>query len=339
MTTKGKPGPREILYSICPVGNASYIAASKGWLVEGLAAAGAAAVKLQTLPQDRWKVHFTYEDPALFREGGNIPPIWAKSRGAEPVLLGWTFLTWKQSILVRADSPLQSVEQLRHKRLGVTRSANALIDFWKATIERGFETALMARGLIPAEVDFIEILVEQGRGHRETFALEALKSGRVDAVYYGGTWVQSLLDSGRVRSVFEFSADPSLIWPISNENPIVLTVSRKLAEEAPEVVVAYLKQIVKAAEWARTNRAEVETIFAEQTSGTPAQVAAARPADFHLHLAPQTSGQGLLALESQKRFLLDHGYIERDFALEKWLDSSFLNTAIDELQRAQTTAV
>ncbi len=339
MTTDTGRGRPEIRYTICPVGNASYIAATEGWLAEGLAEAGVSAIKLQTLPQERWKVHFTYEDPALFREGGNIPPIWAKSRGAEPVLLGWTFLAWKQAILVRADSPLRSAEQLRHKRLGVTRNRSALVDFWKATVERGFETALIARGLTPAEVEFVELPVEQGKGHRDTAALEALNEGRVDAVYYGGTWLQSLLDSGKVRSIFELSADPALLWPISNENPNILTVSRKLAEEAPEVVVAYLKQILKAAEWAKTHRAEVESIFAEQTSGTPAQVAAARPADFHLQLAPQASEQGLLALDSQKRFLLERGYIERDFAIEKWLEPRFLQRALSESQSARAAAV
>ncbi len=330
MSTELLNGQRQILYSICPVGNASYIALKQGWLTEGLAELGVTATKLQILPQERWQVHFTYEDPALFREGGNIPPIWAKSRGAQPVLLGWMFLGWKQLILVRADSPFQAVEELRHRRLGVTRSADSRIDFWQATIRRGFETALAARGLTPRDVDFVEILAEQGRGHRETFALEALESGRVDAVYYGGSWAQSLLETGKLRAIYDLSADPSLVWPISNEHPNILTVSRKLAESAPEIVVAYLKQVLKAAEWAKTHRLEVENIFAEQTSGTPEQVAAARPADFHLQLTPELSEAGLLALESQQRFLLDHGYIERSFAIDQWVDARFLQAAREE---------
>lgn len=319
---------KEIRYTICPVGNASYLAAAKGWLTEGLAQRGVTAVKLQTLPQERWQVHFTYEDPALFREGGNIPPLWAKSRGAEPVVLGWTFLEWKQYILVKNDSPLSSLEQLRRKKIGVTVNPQALIDFWQATIRRGFETALAARGLVTADVTYVELPARQGHGHREKDGLEALLEGRVDAVYYGGTWAQALLQTGAVRPIFELTADPDLLWPISNENPNILTVSRRLAEEAPEIVTEYLKQLLQAAAWAKTNRAEVETIFAEQTSGTPEQVARARPADFHLRLAPEITERGLSALESQKRFLWDHGMITKDFAIEKWVDPSFLKNLL-----------
>lgn len=339
MSTELSNGQRQILYSICPVGNASYIALKQGWLAGGLAELGVNATKLQTLPQERWQVHFTYEDPTLFREGGNIPPIWAKSRGAQPVLLGWTFLGWKQLILVRSDSPIQAVEQLRHRKLGVTRSADSRIDFWQATIRRGFETALATRGLTPQDVDFVEILAEKGRGHREAYALEALESGRVDAVYYGGSWAQSLLETGKLRIIYDLSADPSLVWPISNENPNILTVSRELAESAPEIVVAYLKQVLKAAEWAKTHRLEVESIFSEQTSGTPEQVAATRPANFHLQLAPELSEAGLLALESQQRFLLDHGYIERSFAIDQWVDGRFLKAARDETVSARLDSI
>jgi hypothetical protein len=47
----------EIHYTICPVGNASFIAAHKGWLKEGLAPLGVEPVLLQTLPREFWKAH------------------------------------------------------------------------------------------------------------------------------------------------------------------------------------------------------------------------------------------------------------------------------------------
>ncbi len=333
---------KQILYTICPVGNASYIAAHKGWLAAGLVGLGVAATRLQTLAKERWAAHFTYEEPALFREGGNIPPTWAKSRGAEPVLLGLTFLDWKQYILVRKDSAIQAVEQLRGRKLGIpVNSGYPPVDFWKATSQRGFETALAARGVSGAEVRYVELADDYqarrqvdltGRpGERES---EALLNGEVDAIFYTGTWVQALLETGRVRSIFEVSAAPQVIWPLSNDNPIILTVSRPLAEEAPQIVIEYLKQVLLAAEWAKTNRNEVEEIFAVQTFGTPAQVVAARPADFHRRLTPELTERGLLALESQQRFLYDHGYITKTFAVEKWADDRFLKAAHQALDGA-----
>ncbi|WP_132017407.1 ABC transporter substrate-binding protein [Hydrogenispora ethanolica] len=344
MTTQA--AAKEILYTICPVGNASYIAAHQGWLAAGLAGMGVTATRLQTLPQERWAAHFTYREPALFREGGNIPPTWAKTNGAEPVLLGLTFLDWKQYILVRVDSPIQAVEELRGKRLGIpVNPGYPPIDFWKATAERGFETALAARGVTGAEVRFLELADDYRARRTKTWSRpgeresEALLNGEVDAIFYTGTWVQTLLETGKVRAIFEISANPELIWPLSNDNPIILTVSRPLAEEAPEIVVEYVKQVLRAAEWAKTNRGAVERIFAEQTFGTPAQVAAARPADFHQKLTPELSKRGFLALESQQRFLYDHGYITQTFAVEKWADDRFLKEARQALDSILESAI
>lgn len=330
---------KEIRYTICPVGNSSYIAANKGWLKEGLAKYGVTPVLLQNLPQERWKVHFDYQDPALFREGGNIPPIWAKSRGAEPVVIGLTFLEQKQYILVRSDSPIDSVEQLRKYKLGLPTRPEFCIDFHKATAQRGFETALTARGVANTTATYIELPVSEAYiaqkadkqsnlGHIE---VEALEKGEVDAIFVKSTKVQKLLETGKFKVIFDVSADPRYILPINNEYPNILTVSRQLAEEAPEVVVEYLKQLLLAAEWAKENRIEVLSLFSRQTHGTPGQVASAHSFDFHKRLAPELSEQGLLALESQKRFLYDHGYLEKDFDIEKWTNASFLKAALADI--------
>jgi len=151
MSSKVKSKGKEVRYTICPVGNASYLAAKKGWLNEGLAKFQATATLLQTLPKKHWAVHYNYKDAALFREGGNIPPIWSKAQGEKSVLIGLTFLDHKQYLLVRADSPIDSVEQLRKHRLGLQSRPEFIIDFGKASAQRGFATALAARGFAPSE--------------------------------------------------------------------------------------------------------------------------------------------------------------------------------------------
>ena len=332
---------KEIRYTICPVGNASYIAAHKGWLGEGLAKLGVTATLLQTLPKERWNVHYDYRDDALFREGGNIPPIWAKSHGREPVLIGLTFLDHKQYIIVNAASPIDSVEQLRHRKLGLQVRPGALIDFYKATAQRGFATALAARGVTGAEVEFVELAVDEANvvptADKSSGQIEvaALESGAVDAIFIRGTRAAALLETGKYKVIFELTAAPHHIAPIDNTYPNILTVSRKLAEEAPEIVIEYIKQLFRAADWARHNRPEVLELFAEQTHGTIGQVANARSFDFHKHLAPELTEKGLLALESQKRFLFDHGYIERDFDIARWADDRFLNAALAEFGKEQ----
>jgi sulfonate transport system substrate-binding protein len=331
---------KEIHYTICPVGNASYIAAQKDMLRENLENLGVTPVLLQSLPQECWKAHFDYQDSVLFREGGNIPPLWAKSNNADVVLIGLTLLEQKQYILARADSPIDHVEQLRKNKIGIPVHPDALIDFHKASAEHGFEIALAARGVAPGELDFIELFDKDESaakswnrrrkyGSREA---EALDSGEVDAIYVKSTRVQKLLDTGKYKVIFAIDANPEQLAPINNEYPNTLTVSRHLAENFPEVVVAYVKQLLLAAQWAKANRLQVLELFAEQTFGTPEQVAASHSFDFYKRLTPEFSEKSLQALEGQKRFLFDHGYLKKDFALEKWADDRFLKAAWAQIQ-------
>lgn len=328
----------QIHYTICGVGNASYIAANKGWFHEALEPLGATPVLLQSLPKEHWKSHFDYQDDALFREGGNIPPLWAKSNGTGVVLLGAALLAQKQYIIVRADSPIDHVEQLRKYKIGIPVRTQALIDFHKATAEEGFQIALAARGISLGEANLVPLRTE-GDFHSvrpdPRFAsreVEALDSGEVDAIYVKLTQIQKLLDTGKFRVLFDLSANPSLLAPINNEYPNILTVSKKLAEERPEVVVAYVKQVLRAGVWAKTHRTETLQLLAEQTHGTPGQTAASYAFDFHKHLTLNLAPETLNALQAQKRFLYDNGYLAKDFDLSTWVDDRFLNAAWAQLQ-------
>lgn len=334
---------KEIHYTICPVGNASYIAANKGWLKEGLARHGVTPVLLQSLSSKWWKTHFDYKNDLLFREGGNIPPIWAKSNGAELVLIGWTVLRQKQYILTLADAPIDCIEQLRGRRLCIPTHPDSLIDFHKASAQHGFETALAARGVSLSAVDFVEVpdrgdYYHDDEERKRCFGwkeIAALDTGEVDAIFIKNTLVHQVLATGRYKVLFALNADPRLLAPVNNEYPNILTVSRRVAEEAPEVVIEFIKQHLRAAEWAKTHRSETLELFGKQMFGTPGDVAESHKFDFHRHLATGFSQEGLFALEAQKRFLFDHGYLKRDFALEKWADDRFYKAALAETESEQ----
>jgi 2'-hydroxybiphenyl-2-sulfinate desulfinase len=332
---------KEFRYTICPVGNASFIAANKDvFLKDSFARKGIQPVRLQTLPQENWHVHYDYRDDALFREGGNIPPIWSKSEGREPVLIGLAFLHQRSFILVPGDSPIDYVEQLRGKRLGIPTRPEFIIDFYKASVQRGFEYSLAARGVHPGEVNFVELpaaesLIASDEQHKSKLGLidaEALDGGKIDAIFSRAVRAQRLLATGKYKVIFEFTADPDVLSPVENIYPNVLTVSKKLADEEPEIVVEYVKQVLLAAEWAKTHLGETLDLFARQVHGTAGEVNAALPVNFHKHLAPHLEQEGLFALEGQKRFLYDHGFIKKDFDIEKWADHSFLKAARAEIE-------
>jgi 2'-hydroxybiphenyl-2-sulfinate desulfinase len=341
---------KEFRYTICPVGNASFISANKEeFLSSGFKRLGVQPVLLQSLPKERWHVHFDYQDDALFREGGNIPPIWAKSNGAGVVLIGLTFIPQKSYIFTRKDAPIDYVEQLRGRHLGLPTRPDSIIDFFDVTIRHGFETALNARGVAPGEVQFVELPKTEAQAAAESgndfhnngygqIEVEALDSGKVDAIYAGGVRAQRLIFSGKYKPIYEISANPEQLAPINNSYPNTLTVSRKLADDAPEVVVEYVKQALLASEWAKSHFSETLELFSRQLYGTPGEVVASLPINFHKALAPVLTREGLFALETEKRFLYDHGFIQKDFDIEKWADDSFLKTALAEINRIPVAA-
>jgi 2'-hydroxybiphenyl-2-sulfinate desulfinase len=329
---------KEFRYTICPVSNASFIAANRDEFVKNaFEKREVTPVRLQTLPKERWHVHFTYQDDALFREGGNIPPIWAKAGGAEPVLIGIAFLYVRHYILTRIDADISGVENLRGRKLGVPVRSVAVIDWYHAAVLRGYETALNAKGVNPGEVQFVDLPAADVHADFGSIESAALDEGKVDAIFARFVFAQRLLATGKYKVVYETTADPEYVWPVNNEHPNILTVSRKLAENSPEVVTEYIKQVILAARWAKTHYAETVELFARQLNGNPGEVLAALRPGFNYTLEPSLSLKGLLAVESQKRFLFDHGVISKDFDVEKWADNRFLKTALREIETEKTT--
>ena len=332
---------KEFLYTICPVGNASYIAANRGFLQKGFDKLGVKPIRLQTLPEKEWQVHYDYASPALFREGGNIPPIWSKSEGREPVLIGIAFLPQKEYILVRTDSNIDTVEQLRGKRIGIPTRPEFLIDFFAATALHGFKSALAARDVSLADVKVVELpateaeidMKENKKSNIGASAIKALDDGRVDAIFSGSVRAQKLLNTGKYTAIYEVSKNPHLVLPVNNSYPNILTVSKKLADDAPEIVVEYVKQVILAAEWAKTNLSEVIELFTSQLHGSAGEVVNSLSSGFHKRLTPTITKEGLLALEGQKRFLLESGYIKNDFDIEAWADDRFLKAAWKEIEK------
>lgn len=339
---------KEINYTICPVGNASYIAANRGFLEDGLEKLGITPVRLQTLPRDQWAAHFDYKNDRLFREGGNTPPLWAKSKGTGVVLIGLNLLKQRQVVIARADSPITTPDQIRGARIAIPAHPNALIDFHKASAEQAFELLLAARGISKESITFVEVVDEtdfslsgdtKAKKVKEVSAeVEALDAGEVDVIFVKLSIVQKLLDTGKYKVVYELSANREQLSPVNNEYPNTLTVSKKLAEEEPEVVVAYVKQLLLAADWAASHRLEAERLLAEQTYGTLWQYQNSYDKDFYKHLTPDLSGESLFALESRARFLYDHGYLDTPVDVYEWANDYFLKTAIKEIERERSNS-
>jgi ABC-type nitrate/sulfonate/bicarbonate transport system substrate-binding protein len=336
----------DVVYTICPVLAASGIAVELGWLEEELTRAGGRAIYLRSLADNAgWLPHFTHSLPNLFREGGSIPAIHAKADLTDTTLIG---LTWVRDgadgqIVVGVQSGIRRVADLKGRRIGLYHSLNKdKADFRRATAERGILLALALAGLGRQDVEIVDIddpetptyrpapkpadylahgIAKEERSDGELLALDA---GRIDAIYAGGGRADKLAGSGKYTSIEDLACHPDWTLQVAN-NPFTNAVSTGFARQHPQIVVGFLRASIRAARWINENRTAAAQIF-QRTTGQDARRIARLIAD--VDFVPELSPRNLAALEVQKNFLLDQGYIKRDLDVHAWADDRYLKEAL-----------
>ena len=118
---------------------------------------------------------------------------------------------------------------------------------------------------------------------------------------------------------------------VNNGTPRPITVHQNLLDDHFDLVVRFLAQTLRAAEWAAENRDDLHAILEVETRAGREGVAEAYRGDFHTTLAPDLSAQRLEFLGVQKTFLNLHGFLERDFDIADWVDARPLQAAHDLL--------
>lgn len=93
---------------------------------------------IKELGRDRMlKSHFDHHLDDSVREGGAVPPIWVRSRGADTALLGLTFVQDSLVFLVRADSDIHRFTDLVGRRCSLPLPPKLPTDFMRANTKRG----------------------------------------------------------------------------------------------------------------------------------------------------------------------------------------------------------
>jgi ABC-type nitrate/sulfonate/bicarbonate transport system substrate-binding protein len=339
----------EAVYTICPVLVASNVAAELGWLQEETKRAGAQLTYLRgRTDKNGWLEHYSHQLPNLFRDGGNSPAVWAKADLRDTVLLGLTQAQPAGKIIVRADSGIYTLRELKGRRIALYRSRlEGKIDHRRATSEHGILAALQLHGLGRDDVQIVDI--DDADTHvgpttanpAETWALRrlgsiqagaefgieagALLDGTVDAIYdYGIGNAERLEATGKFKVIEDLDRYPDWTLKIANA-PRTITVSAEFAREHRDIVVAYLRAAIRAGRWINGNPGAAADIFRRVTLYPSATaIAKALP---NYDLVPNLSAQNLAGLNIEKDFLLARGYIRNDFDIAKWADVSYLQEA------------
>jgi ABC-type nitrate/sulfonate/bicarbonate transport system substrate-binding protein len=348
MSAQTETEVRELWYTRCPVPAASGIAIAKGWMDEEFDPDGISISSLQSTVQSSVREsHFDHSKANSFRQGGNIPPLWARSRGADVRLVGLTWTNQYQAILARPGSGISGPEDLRGRRLGLTRRVNDQIDFFHATALHGYESTLRHVGLDLDDVELVDIETSErylDTARREgshagslwdaysnrrlgSAELLALLDGKIDAIYVSGGRGPDLEALLGLEVVFDIRAQEDPLLKVNNLTPTALTASGALVEGHPDLVARYIATSIKAARWAQENVEETRRILAHEVGIAEDFVRPGYTDEIYSALEPSLDDELVEAIEAQKDFLLRHGYIEQDFDINDWIAAGPLETA------------
>lgn len=328
-------------YTRCPVPTAFGVAVERGLLDTEFAADKIAVRSLaSTTDVSVRQSHFHHSQPNSFRHGGNGPPLVSRSRGADVRLIG---LSWNDSIkpmLVMPDSGLRQAADLKGKRISVPVRASDSIDFWKATAMRGTELALRAGQLNVGDVELTVISTNRAfmddattassatvslwgadcmLGHQREEAF-ALIRGDVDAIYSQGAIAAVVQGFTGAIAVTDNSRYSSLADRVNNDAPLALTVSGRLLDERPDLVIRALASILQAAEWASRNERAAKRIIATDTGLAEELVDTAFSSDVHQQLKVELRPEWIAGLRVQHDHLKRHSFLKEAVDFDKFID-------------------
>ena len=328
-------------YTRCPVPTPLGIAARLGWIDDEFRDDGIKVRTLQDEVDPKLRAsHFDHRLDNSFRQGGNIPAIWARSSGRETRVVGLTWTDEAQVILTSPGTKIRTVADLKGKRLGVATRPKDAIDFWKATTLRAYVAALKLHGLSDKDVTLVELPRENastvGRGWgdeplAESVEARALARGDVDVIFHKGSRGLELADAIDAYIIYDVGAHVDPTVRVNNGSPRTLTVDAGLIERDYPLVVRLVKQVLRAGRWAEENRAAAIAYVAKETRSSESAVVRAYGKDVNRHLRTDLEESSITALADFTRFLAEWKFIPRDFDVRAWIDPRPLQQALREL--------
>jgi ABC-type nitrate/sulfonate/bicarbonate transport system substrate-binding protein len=264
-------------------------------------------------------------------------------------------------MLVRARDDIFRMGDLKGKKIGLTKSLNTIKnDWWRIQEEAGIELMLRMNGMTRDDVEIIEFPYPDDwydkpemlkvnmnnpselwlrRDHKHDLAFRpletSLENGTVDAIYTQSKVFQHLQEAtGKFKAIEDLSRYPD--WTLQMANcPAVITCTDVMAEEHPELVIAYMKGAIRVGRWANEHKRAAAVILNRQTFYLDEDDT--YEGIKHVDMVPNLSPQNLAAIEIGKDFMFSHGYIKNDFDVHEWAAPEFLEQAAEELLKEEWT--
>jgi ABC-type nitrate/sulfonate/bicarbonate transport system substrate-binding protein len=344
----------EVYYTNCPLVSASNVDQELGWTREEYKKIGVHYSFLRSRRENNWYPHYIHNMDNLIRFGGLTPPIHVHADIRRTRLLGMTHVYEGGCMMVRARDDIYRMADLKGKKVGLSKSLNTIkMDWWRFQEEQGIELMLRLNGLTRKDVEIVEFPYPDDwydkpemlepmenpsetwlkRDHKHDLAFRpletALLNGVVDAIFTQSKVTQHLMEAtGRIKAIEDLSRYPDWTLQVTNV-PAVITCSDVMAEQHPELVVTFLKGMIKVGRWANEHKHAAAAILDKQTFYLDVEDTYRGIKD--IDMVPNLSPQNLVSVDIGKTFMLSHGYIKNDFDVGKWAAPEFLEQAAKEL--------
>jgi ABC-type nitrate/sulfonate/bicarbonate transport system substrate-binding protein len=246
------------------------------------------------------------------------------------------------------------MSDLKGKKIGITKSLNTLKnDWWRIQEHQGILAMLRMNGMTTKDVQLVDFpypddwyddpemlkpminptFWQLNRDHKHDLAFRpletALLEGKVDAIYTQSGPFQHIQEAtGDIAAIEDLSKYPD--WRLQVANiPAIITCTDVMANEHPELVVAFMKGMIRVGRWSNEHKRAAAAILNKQTYYLDEEDT--YRGIKHVDMVPNLSAQNMAMVDIGKNFMLEQGYIKNDFDVGKWAAPEFLAQAGKEL--------
>lgn len=334
-----------IWYTHCPFPTAFGVALRKGWIHEEMARAGI-EVRALGASGDPDVQRFRREKtaPRSFRQGGNVAPLIARSRGNDIRLIGLSRTAGSYPLLTLPESAIRTANDLIGKRVAIPRRPYSSVDIWRAAALRTTGNLLASAGLTVNEVELTDVVIKGEYFEPDLGRDELPAEGIADTVHAAQKAEVLALLRGEVDVIASEAATASIlattlglvevlpgrnpVEAINNRSLLAVTVSGGLLDREPELVTSVLVQILAAAEWSIDEEAESKRLIALEAGIHEDLLERSFSPSVNRQLSVDLRPDKIAQLISQHDFLLEKGFLEGEVDFDAFIEAGPLQTAL-----------
>ena len=150
----------EVWFTNCPMVSANNVDQELGWCREEFKKIGVEYAYFRHAPENNWYPHYIHNLDNLIRFGGLYPPIHVHADLRRTGLLGATWVYEGGCMAVRARDPIFRMQDLKGKKIGISKSLNTIKnDWWRIQEHMGIENMLKLNDMTMDDVELVEFPV------------------------------------------------------------------------------------------------------------------------------------------------------------------------------------